>query len=35
MASNQLDIKFPKGGVFFIILAVAALILFSKSTVTI
>lgn len=35
MANNQLDIKFPKGGVFFIILAVAALILFSKSTVTI
>jgi prohibitin 2 len=35
MANNQLDIKFPKGGIFFIILAVAALILFSKSTVTI
>jgi prohibitin 2 len=35
MANNQFDIKFPKGGVFFIILAVAALILFSKSTVTI
>ena len=35
MANNQVDIKFPKGGVFFIILAVAALILFSKSTVTI
>jgi len=35
MANNQLDIKFPKGGVFFIILAVAVLILFSKSTVTI
>ncbi|MFK8060863.1 MAG: prohibitin family protein [Polaribacter sp.] len=35
MANNQMDIKFPKGGVFFIILAVAALILFSKSTVTI
>ncbi len=30
-----MDIKFPKGGVFFIIIAVAALILFSKSTVTI
>jgi prohibitin 2 len=35
MANNQFDLKFPKGGVFFIILAVAALILFSKSTVTI
>ncbi|TXD49192.1 prohibitin family protein [Polaribacter sp. IC073] len=35
MANNQMDIKFPKGGIFFIILAVAALILFSKSTVTI
>jgi prohibitin 2 len=35
MASNQFDIKFPKGGIFFIILAVAALILFSKSTITI
>ncbi|AQS93201.1 MULTISPECIES: prohibitin family protein [Polaribacter] len=35
MANNQMDIKFPKGGVFFVILAVAALILFSKSTVTI
>ena len=35
MANNQVDIKFPKGGVFFIILAVIAIILFSKSTVTI
>jgi prohibitin 2 len=35
MANNQLDIKFPKGGIFFIIIAVIALILFSKSTVTI
>ncbi|AUC84369.1 peptidase [Polaribacter sp. ALD11] len=35
MANNQMDIKFPKGGIFFIILAVAVLILFSKSTVTI
>ncbi len=35
MANNQLDIKFPKGGVFLIILAVAAVILFSKSTITI
>ena len=35
MASNQVDLKFPKGGIFFIILAVVAVILFSKSTVTI
>ena len=35
MANNQVDIKFPKGGIFFIILAVIAIILFSKSTVTI
>ena len=35
MANNQVDIKFPKGGVFFIILAVVLIILFSKSTVTI
>ncbi|KGL63632.1 prohibitin family protein [Polaribacter sp. Hel1_85] len=36
MASNQqLDIKFPKGGVFLILIAVIAIILFSKSTVTI
>jgi regulator of protease activity HflC (stomatin/prohibitin superfamily) len=35
MANNQLDIKFPRGGIFFIIIAVAAVILFSKSTITI
>ncbi len=35
MANNQVDIKFPKGGLFFIIIGVAALIIFSKSTVTI
>ncbi|MEO9570869.1 MAG: prohibitin family protein [Polaribacter sp.] len=35
MANNQVDIKFPKGGLFFIVLAVVAIILFSKSTVTI
>ncbi|WP_166384763.1 MULTISPECIES: prohibitin family protein [unclassified Polaribacter] len=35
MANNQVDLKFPKGGVFFIILAVVLIILFSKSTVTI
>ncbi|WP_026288495.1 prohibitin family protein [Polaribacter irgensii] len=35
MANNQLDIKFPKGGILIIVLAVVAIILFSKSTVTI
>jgi len=30
-----MDIKFPKSGIFFIIIAVAAVILFSKSTITI
>ncbi|APZ47556.1 peptidase [Polaribacter reichenbachii] len=35
MANNQIDLNFPKGGVFLIIIAVAAIILFSKSTVTI
>jgi regulator of protease activity HflC (stomatin/prohibitin superfamily) len=35
MANNQLDIKFPKGGILIIVVAVVAIILFSKSTVTI
>mgnify|MGYP000055971718 FL=1 len=35
MANNQVDLKFPKGGIFIIIIIVAVLILFSKSTVTI
>ena len=35
MANNQMELNFPKGGVFLIIIAVAAIILFSKSTVTI
>jgi len=35
MANNQVDIKFPKGGIFLIIIIVAAIILFSKSTTTI
>ncbi|WP_299667342.1 prohibitin family protein [uncultured Polaribacter sp.] len=35
MANNQMDIKFPKSGVFFIIIAVIAIILISKSTITI
>ncbi|MDO6741517.1 MULTISPECIES: prohibitin family protein [Polaribacter] len=35
MANNQMDLNFPKGGVFLIIIAVVAIILFTKSTVTI
>ncbi|PQJ77869.1 prohibitin family protein [Polaribacter porphyrae] len=35
MANNQMELNFPKGGVFLVIIAVAAIILFSKSTVTI
>jgi regulator of protease activity HflC (stomatin/prohibitin superfamily) len=35
MSNQQIDIKFPKGGVFFIVIAVAAIILISKSAVTI
>lgn len=35
MANNQMDFKFPKGGVFIIIILVAVVILLSKSTVTI
>lgn len=35
MANNQMEFNFPKGGVFLGIIAVAAIILFSKSTVTI
>jgi regulator of protease activity HflC (stomatin/prohibitin superfamily) len=35
MANNQMELNFPKGGVFLIIVAVAVIILFSKSTVTI
>ena len=35
MANNQMELNFPKGGVFLVIVAVAAIILFSKSTVTI
>ena len=35
MANNQMDLKFPKGGIFIIIILVAVVILFSKSTVTI
>ena len=35
MSNQQIDIKFPKGGIFFIVIAVAAIILISKSAVTI
>jgi regulator of protease activity HflC (stomatin/prohibitin superfamily) len=35
MTRNQVDINFPKGGVFFIIVAVIGIFIFSKSTVTI
>ena len=35
MSNQQLDIKFPKGGIFFIVIAVVAIIFISKSTVTI
>ncbi|MCI2228443.1 prohibitin family protein [Polaribacter sp. MSW13] len=35
MATRQPEFNFPKGGLFFIIIAVAVIILFSKSTVTI
>ena len=35
MANNQMELNFPKGGIFLVVIAVAAIILFSKSTVTI
>lgn len=35
MANNQMDFNFPKGGVLVIVVLIAVLILFSKSTVTI
>lgn len=35
MSNQQLDIKFPKGGIFFIVIAVIAVIIISKSAVTI
>lgn len=35
MSNQQIDIKFPKGGIFFIVIAVIALIFISKSAVTI
>jgi prohibitin 1 len=35
MTKNQVDLNFPKGGIFLIVIAVLAIIVFSKSTVTI
>ena len=35
MANNQMELNFPKGGVFMIFIIIAVIILFSKSTVTI
>jgi len=35
MANNQMELKFPKSGIFIVVLIVAVIILFSKSTVTI
>ena len=35
MSNQQIDFKFPKGGVLFIIIAVLAIIFFSKAAVTI
>jgi prohibitin 2 len=35
MSNQQLDIKFPKGGIIFIVIAVVAIIFISKSAVTI
>lgn len=35
MSNNQMELNFPKGGVFLVVIAVVAIILFSKSTVTI
>ena len=35
MANNQMELKFPKGGIFIVVLIVAVIILFSKSIVTI
>ncbi|WP_091893575.1 prohibitin family protein [Polaribacter sp. KT25b] len=35
MANNQMELKFPKGGIFIVVVIVAVIILFSKSTITI
>mgnify|MGYP000221098866 FL=1 len=34
MSNPQLDIRFPKGGALFIIVAVLAVVFFSKATIT-
>lgn len=35
MANNQMELNLPKGGIFFVVIIVAVIILFSKSTITI
>ncbi|MGB0879383.1 MAG: prohibitin family protein [Polaribacter sp.] len=35
MANNQIDLKLPKGGIFFVIILILGIILISKSAVTI
>jgi len=35
MSNNQMEFNFPKGGLFFVMIAIAVIILFAKSTVTI
>ena len=35
MSKNQVDLNFPKGGVIFVIIAVIAILVFSRSTITI
>ena len=35
MANNQMELNFPKGGIFFVFIIVVVIIIFSKSTVTI
>ncbi len=35
MANNQMEFNFPKGGIFLVVIIVAVIILFSKSTITI
>ena len=35
MSKNQVDLNFPKGGVIFVIIAVIAILVYSRSTITI
>ena len=35
MSKNQVDLNFPKGGVIFVVIAVIAILVFSRSTITI